>query len=102
MTEVAGDAQYQDKTGKVYVLPTEPSVFDSRICSNAAEHLIKKYTAQNDQKIESWSVLLGARTAIKDNNMAAADLMFYEQLKDEVLGYKQVQIIGYLNHLKTC
>ena len=46
-------------------------------------------------------MLLGARAAIKDNIMDAVDLMYYEQLKDEVLGFKQVQIIDYLNHLKS-
>ena len=82
-------------------MPTELSVFDSRIQADTPEHLLKQYTTQNDQKIESWSVLLGARAATKENIMDAADLMYYEQLKDEVLEYKQVHTIDYLNHLKS-
>ena len=66
------------KTAKVYVLPTEPSVFESRIRADTPDHLLKKYTTQNDQKIESWSVLLGDRAAIKDNIMDAVDLMYYD------------------------
>ena len=101
LAEVVGDALYTDKTGKTYILPTEPQVFDSRIRADTPDHLLKKYTAQNDQKIESWSVLLGARAAVKENIMDAVDLTYYEQLKDEVLGYKQVSILEYIDHLKS-
>ena len=101
LAEVVGIQQYLAKTNKTYVLPTEPSVFDSRIRADTADHLVQKYTAQNDQKIESWSVLVGARAAVKENIMDAVDLMYYEQLKDEVLGFKQVHIIDYLDHLKS-
>ena len=37
----------------------------------------------------------------KDNFKDVLDLMFYEQLEDEVLGYTQVSIIDFLDHLKT-
>ena len=100
LAEVVGEAQYNTKTGKVYIEPVKPSAFDSHIRANMPEHLLKKYTAQTDQKIESWSVLLRSREAIEDNIIDTVDLMYYEQLKDKVLGYKQINIEEFLDHLK--
>ena len=101
LAEVIGAALYLTKTTKTYVLPVEPDAMDVRINSNTGVFNRKKWTAENDRKMESWAVLLGAREGIKDNIMDALDLQYYEQVRDETLGFTTVTIRDLLNHVKT-
>lgn len=100
LAKVIGTALFQTKTAKVYVVPVKPAAFDARINSNTGKFNQNKWTAENDQKIKSWAVLLGARERIKDNTRDAVNLQYYDQLKDKVLGFTQVSILDFLNHLK--
>ena len=101
LAEVIGSTQYTAKTTKVYTVPVEPAAYDARITTNTEDLNRRKWMAENNQKIESWALMLGARNGVKDNFKDALDLMFYDQLQDEVLGYTQVSIIYFLDHLKT-
>ena len=98
---VIGANAYLNKTGLVFTMPGQPPAFSTRINGNTGELNKAKYTAEHEEIKENFAVLKGAEQGMCDNIRDALDLTYYEQLHDETLGYSQVTVREFLDHLSN-
>ena len=96
---VIGGAAYLNKTGLIYVEPGRPPAFDPRIHQGTTAYNKTKWAAEHEEKKECYAILDGAKEAMADNIRDALDSMYYEQLRQETLGYTTVTVREYLTHL---
>ena len=99
LTEAIGDTEYLAKIGLDYIEPTKLSDYDPGIQNNHSVITKARREAEWESKKESYAVVEGARQGICKYICDALDKQFYEQLKDNDLGYGEASIKDHLDHL---
>ena len=72
---------------------------DPTIKENTSDFQKGKKKAEGDEKCTSWYTRQGALQAICKNTQDALDKAYYEQLQDDLIGYKLVTIEDYFKHI---
>ena len=92
-------AAYLNKAGLIYTTPGQPPAFSTRITGTTNDLNKAKYKAEHEEKKENFFVLKGAKQGMYETIYDALDLTYNEQLHDDTLGYSQVTVREYLDHL---
>ena len=99
---VMGTHKYLAETGKNYVPPARPPMYDPRITGrNLNQAAILVVQATNDTAKVDYAVLEGSRERFGENFRKAFDKKYYEQLWEKTFRYKRVLPITYITHLET-
>ena len=102
LAEVMGARKYLAETGKHYVPPVRPPVYDPTITTNGmTQAAIRVAQAINDTAKGDYAVLEGFREGFGDNFRKAFDKKYYEQLWEKTFKYKRVTPYTYINHLEA-
>ena len=101
--KVMGAHKYHAKTGKNYVPPVRPLVYDPRIIIGGGvnQAQIRVTQAMNDTAKVDCAVIESFSEGFDENFRKAIDLKYYEQLWEETFKYKRVLPITYTTHLET-
>lgn len=89
LAEVIGNTEYLAKTGLNYDKPTKPEDYNPLIRDNSSTVMKARKEAGWETKKESCTVIEGTREATQ----------YYEQFEDTDLGYGEITIKDYLDHL---
>ena len=88
LAEIMGAHKYLAETGKHYVPPVRPPIYDPRIIGaglNQAQ--IRVAQAMNDTAKVDYAVLEGFRQGFGENFRKAFDKKYYEQLWEKTFKY---------------
>ena len=101
LAEVIGNIEYHENTGLNHEAPAKPEDYDPSIRENSST--VTKARKEYEWEIteESYTVIEGTREGICANIRDALDMQYYEQLEDTDLGYSEISIKDYLDHLTT-
>jgi len=105
MADILGGAEYEVITGvpaATYVAATtKPALYDPAINAATSDYQRDKKTALRNEEIRWWYVRRGCHRGLNENIMDALDKEYYDELDDDLTGYKKVKPIDFLNHLKN-
>ena len=97
-----GAHKYLAKTGKHYVPPARPPVYNPAITTTMmTQAAIRVAQAMNDTAKMDYAVLEGFREGFSENYRKALDKKYYEQLWKKTFKYKSVLPYTYITHLET-
>ena len=92
LIEIIGASEYKKLTGIIYKDPPENDPPERFIVAGSNRRIYENFMA-------ACFTRFGAIEAICENVREALRDRFYEQLEDEVMGYKEVTIMNYFDHL---
>ena len=102
LAEVMGTRKYLDETGKHYVPPARPPVYNPEIATTTmTQAAIRVAQAMNDTAKVDYAVLEGFREGFSKNYRKAFGKKHYEQLWEKTFEYKHVLPYTYITHLET-
>ena len=99
LAEVIGAVNYLRITNLVYVEPAQVEAFNPAITQATTDYQTKKKAAEYEELREAWYTRKGLIQGIGENIRDALDERYYEQLRKKIIGYKNVKITDYFNHL---
>ena len=92
LVEVIGKTEFDTLSGKNYQEPPEDDPQDKNIFDKGAQRLYHNFMA-------ACFTRSGSCEAICQNIREALPEKYYEQLEDDIMGYNEVKILDYFNHL---
>ena len=105
MADILGGTEYEAITGvpaaSYVAATTKPALYDPAINASTSDYQRDKRTALRNEEIRWWYVRRGCHRGLNENIMDALDKEYYDELDDDLTGYKKVKPIDFLNHLKN-
>ena len=102
LAEIQGWHKYNAKTGKHYVAPVRPPVYDPRIIGGGLTQAeIRVAQATNDTAKVDYAVLQGFREGFGESYRKAFDPKYYEQLWETTFKYKRILPLTFITHLES-
>ena len=92
LAEIVGAAKYatDNPTLNPYVAPTQPPNQHANINAGGTAAVIKALEAANDLALRDFAVVKGFRRGVNMNLMDAVDDTYFDQLEEDVYGYKRI------------
>lgn len=92
LAEIVGAAKYAlDNPGmNPYIVPTQPPNQHPNINAGGTAAALKALEAENDLALRDFAVVKGFRRAVNMNYMDAVDDTYFDQLEEDVYGYKRI------------